>query len=291
MYIMNKIILATTTLLFSFVLKAQLTSAAPYCTPVYPTPSTYNMLQDFKIGSTVIQNFGSMGAYGSATTTFKYYNTNILPTLVIGTGNSFTVDFYNVNDIEPIYFAVWIDYNNNTLFETSEIVMQNSNTTNAALPTMGGAVTPITKTITIPTTASVGVTRIRIMRASNDLNPYAPYSSTYSLTSCSSSNMGAYGCMYDFNVTIAPSLSNNEFNKDDFKVYPNPVSSNLFIEGLDNKLISKVKIFNPFGQVIKLVDSDFNLGINVADLSNGIYFAQISSENNLENSTVKFIKK
>ena len=289
-YIMNKIILLIVTLMCSLILKAQLTSAAPYCTPVYPVPATYNMIQDFKIGSTVIQNFGSMGSYGTATTTFKYYNTTTLPTLVKGTGYSFTLDFFNVNDIEPIYFAVWIDYNNNNAFETSEIVMQNSSTTNAALPTMGGAITPVTKTITIPTTASVGVTRIRIMRASSDLNPYAPYSSTYSLTSCSSTNMGAYGCMYDFNVTISSSLSNNEIEKDIFKVYPNPVSSTLFIKESNNNLISKIKIYNQFGQEIKLVNTDFKNGINVSELSNGIYFAQISSQNNSENSIIKFIK-
>lgn len=287
---MKKITMTLLTLLLSISINAQLTSAAPYCTPVYPTQSTYNMMQDFKIGGAVIQSFGTMGAYASSINTFKYYNTNTLPTLAKGTGYSFTVDFYNVNDVEPIYFAVWIDYNKNNTFETSEIVMQNSNTTNAALPTIGGAVTPVTKTITIPTTATAGVTRMRIMRATNDTNPYAAYSATYSLTSCFSTNANAYGSMYDFNVTIGPSLSNNSFEKESFKVYPNPVSSTLFINNDTNTAISKVNIVNQLGQVVLSSDAKLESGINVSELSNGIYFAQISIENNLETSTIKFIK-
>lgn len=288
---MNKIILSITALLFSFILNAQLTSAAPYCTPVYPTPSTYNMIQDFKIGGVVIQNFGSMGAYGNATTTFKYYNTNTLPTLAIGSGYSFTVDFFNVNDIEPIYFAVWIDFNKNNAFETSEIVMQNSNTNNAALPTMGGAVTPVTKTITIPTTATTGVTRMRIMRASNDSNPYSPYSSTYSLTSCSSTNLNAFGCMYDFNVTIGPSLANPNFDKEIYNVYPNPVTNNLFINSTISNaaIISNVQIYNQLGQEVMVSNVKFGNSVDVSELSNGTYFAKINIENEVI-GTIKFIK-
>lgn len=206
---MNKIILTITALLISLMLKAQLTSAAPYCTPVYPANTTYNMIQDFSIGSTMIQNFGVMGSYGNVVNTFKYYNTTSLPTLAKGSDYTFILNFYSVNDSEPIYFAVWIDLNKNNNFEDSEIVMQNSNTTNTDLPTFGGAVTMVTKTLTIPTTATQGLTRMRIKRASNNISPYANYDSTYILPSCSSTNSTALGCMYDFNVTIGPSLTNS----------------------------------------------------------------------------------
>jgi hypothetical protein len=168
--------------------------------------------------------------------------------------------------------------------------MQNNSTTNIALPTFGGAITPVAKTITIPSTALEGVTRIRIKRASSDINPYIPYSSTYSLTSCSPTYIGAYGCVYDFNVTIGPALSISEFEKEGIKIYPNPVSNTLFIIESNNYLISKVKIFNQYGQEIKLVQADIKNGINVSELSNGIYFAQISSENNSINKIIKFIK-
>ncbi|WP_396170133.1 T9SS type A sorting domain-containing protein [Flavobacterium sp.] len=287
---MRKITFTIMTLLLANALQAQLTSAAPYCTPVYPTNATYNMMQDFKIGGAVIQSFGPMGSYHNVINTFKYYSTTILPTLAKGSGYSFTLDFFNVNDVEPNYFAVWIDFNNNNSFENSEIVMQNNNTINADLPTYGGGVTPVTKTITIPTTATTGVTRMRIKRATNDANVYGAYSSTFTLPSCSSTSQAAYGCMYDFNVTIGPSLSNSSFEKELFKLFPNPVSNTLFIKELNNNLISKIKVFNQFGQEIKLVNTDFKNGINVSELSNGIYFVQISSENNSENSILKFIK-
>ena len=287
---MRKITFTIMTLLLANALHAQLTSAAPYCTPVYPTQAIYNMMQDFKIDGTVIQNFGAMGAYASATTTFKYYNTNTLPTLVKGSGYSFTIDFYSVNDIEPIYFAVWIDYNKNNTFETSEIVMQNNNTTNAALPTLGGAVTPVTKTITIPTTATAGVTRMRILRSNDSENSFAPYSSTFTLPSCfSSTTADAYGSIYDFNVTIG-ALANNTFNKESFQVFPNPVTNTLFLNDANNTEIYKVSIINQLGQIVLTSDTKFDTGINVSQLSNGIYFAQISTKNNSNPQTIKFIK-
>jgi hypothetical protein len=169
--------------------------------------------------------------------------------------------------------------------------MQNNNTTNAALPTFGGAVTPVSKTITIPTTATAGVTRMRIMRASNDTDPYAPYSSTYSLGSCSSTSMTAYGCMYDFNVTIGPALATNEFEKQSFKVYPNPVTITLYFKDDKATLITEVSIFNQLGQLVLTSNEKINSGINVSELANGIYFAKLSTDSNLETNLVKFIKK
>lgn len=288
---MNKIIFTIVALLISILLKAQLTTASPYCTPVYPTNMTYNMIQDFKVGGSLIQNFGVMGSYGNVLTTFKYFNTSTLPILAKGSDYSFTLDFYNVNDSEPIYFAVWIDFNKNNNFEDSEIVIQNNNTINTELPTFGGAVTPVSKTITIPTTALQGVTRMRIMRASNDASLHANYSPTYMLSSCSSTNLGAIGCMYDFNVTIGPALSNSEFDKKELKIFPNPVESTLFINNSNENIISNVTIFNQLGQIIKSYDTDFINGIEVTELTFGMYYAQINFKNQLENNTIKFVKK
>jgi hypothetical protein len=290
---MKKITFTLFALTYSFIMSAQLTSAAPYCTPVYPPGQAYNMMKDFIIDGTVIQNFGNMEGWG-APTTFKYYNTTTLPTIAKGSSYSFSVNFYEVNDGEPIYFAVWIDYNKNNTFETSEIVMQNSNTTNAALPTFGGAVAPVTKTITIPVTATQGVTRMRIMRGSDEIN-ILPYNPTFSLPSChtinpNSPNPGSYGCVYDFNVTIGPSLSNSSFEKESFKLFPNPVSNTLFINYANNTVISKVTILNQLGQVVLTSNTKLENGIDVSELSNGIYFAQVSAENNFEINSIKFIK-
>lgn len=287
---MNKIILTITALLISLMLKAQLTSAAPYCTPVYPANTTYNMIQDFSIGSTMIQNFGVMGSYGNVVNTFKYYNTTSLPTLSKGSDYTFKLNFYSVNDSEPIYFAVWIDLNKNNSFEDSEIVMQNSNTTNTDLPTFGGAVTMVTKTLTIPTTATQGSTRMRIKRASNNISPYANYDSTYILPSCSSTNSTALGCMYDFNVTIGPSLTNSKFEIETLKIVPNPVLNSLYINNIQDE-ISNIIIFNQLGQNVKSINSGFSMGIDVSELSEGVYFAQINFENQLASKTIKFVKK
>jgi len=287
---MIKITLTITALLFSLFGNAQITSAAPYCTPVYPTNSTYNMIQDFKIGGTIVQSFGAMGVYHNIVNTFLYYNTTTLPTLIKGSGYSFTLDFFNVNDVEPNYFAVWIDFNQNNTFENSEIVMQNNNTINTDLPTYGGGVTPVSKTITIPTTAISGVTRMRIKRATNDSNVYGAYSSTFVLPSCSSTSNAAYGCIYDFNVTIGSSLSNTTFENESIKIFPNPVTNTLFVTDLNNSFLPDVIIRNQLGQVVKTSNLKLESGINVSMLNNGVYFIQMLDKNNSETHTIKFIK-
>lgn len=176
---------------------AQITSPAPYCAAAFD--NNYNMFNNIKVKGTTL-SFGAMGAYGK-TDPYLYYNTTTFPDLAQGSTASIEVNVYSVNDGEPIYFALWIDYNKNNTFDAAELVMQNSNTTMKELPTWGAAVSPIVKTITIPTTATVGKTRARLMRGQDPAGGFT-YSSTVSLTPCPAKTGNSYGCTYDFDVNI-----------------------------------------------------------------------------------------
>ncbi len=70
-------------------------------------------------------------------------------------------------------------------------------------------------------------------------------------------------------------------------VYPNPVKNNLFIE-LDNQELISIKIIDFSGKTIKTINGNANT-VNVSDLTKGIYFLQVQTENGLLNS--KFIKE
>ena len=65
---------------------------------------------------------------------------------------------------------------------------------------------------------------------------------------------------------------------EDLKIFPNPTSS--FIHISTNEVIENLKIFNVKGQVI-LNEVQPGLTINVQHLPAGVYFVQLSNENNV----------
>ncbi|WP_407557698.1 T9SS type A sorting domain-containing protein [Winogradskyella sp. 4-2091] len=71
------------------------------------------------------------------------------------------------------------------------------------------------------------------------------------------------------------------------KLYPNPASSELFLEGLQNN--SDIKILDSNGRMLNSFKSIGNsASLNISDYNSGLYFAEISANNKLQ--TYKFIK-
>jgi len=75
-------------------------------------------------------------------------------------------------------------------------------------------------------------------------------------------------------------------NKNDWKIYPNPVLDELKINNSDD-FISDVKIFDITGRVLKTLNDGTKL-IDVIDLSTGIYY--VSFRSNGKVIAKKFIK-
>ena len=101
--------------------EAQLTTAAPYCEPGFQ--NQYNMLNTIKIEGTSF-SFGPAGDWKKKDP-FLYYNTTVFPDLEQGNTADIEIVPYATADVEPAYFAVWIDYNHNNTFDAAELVMQN----------------------------------------------------------------------------------------------------------------------------------------------------------------------
>lgn len=83
-------------------------------------------------------------------------------------------------------------------------------------------------------------------------------------------------------------LNNNDYEINNFKIYPNPVVKTLQIHNLSDSSISKIFIFNGQGQnVYESIYSMSNL--DLSSMVSGIYFISIiNDEGNVE--THKFIK-
>lgn len=157
------------------------------------------------------------------------------------------------------YWSIWIDYNKNGTFETSEKVVAGSSSSSGNL----------SSTFTVPTTALAGNTRMRVQMK---------YGSTS--TACETFT---YGEVEDYTVNIGASAITtaigdatiaDESNVFDFDMYPNPTENTLSIRMLDNRSVS-YQIFNLMGQSLKtgkLSQQD----INVADLASGLYILEVN---------------
>jgi PKD repeat protein len=179
---------------------AQTGNPAPYCISQFD--NNYNMVQSVAINATNF-NVGPIGSWG-AQNSYTFFNNAVFPSLSLNGTATVSISFYSVSDWEPRYFGVWIDYNQNTTFDPGELIMNNANTTFTDLPTGGGAAPgTASMVITVPGTASPGVTRMRLVRSENSPSPYAPYSSTVQVPACNPVTANfAYGCTYDFSLNI-----------------------------------------------------------------------------------------
>lgn len=86
---------------------------------------------------------------------------------------------------------------------------------------------------------------------------------------------------------VEPFLKTDRFEQTSFSAYPNPAQNEWNIAS--NQTITSVRLMDVTGKQIKsLQPNDVNVVINASELSNGIYFANITTENG--SKTVKLVK-
>ncbi|UUC43813.1 T9SS type A sorting domain-containing protein [Flavobacterium cerinum] len=166
--------------------------------------------------------------------------------------------------------GVWIDFNQNGTFESSEFFSLGTiNSSNSA--------TFSSNQITIPTTALAGTTRMRIR--SKRLTAVTAAESCEFIGS-------ARGEVEDYAITITQQpLTISDFDKPIVTLFPNPTQGNITFESINT--IKKITLFNPIGQIIAVSNT------NSADLTafaNGIYTARIEFEDG-KTVSQKIIKK
>lgn len=252
--------MATTT--FNY-LSAQTTSPAPYCVADFDD-------EPFNVPDAI--NSVSIGTLTNATNSqsdaphYTFYNNLPVPDLTKGASYPLKVDF-EVNG--GCGYGVWIDYNQNNVFEPSEKV---SGTPVGVSLDMN--VASITQNITIPATALPGQTRMRVRIVEDD--NYTMGANGYSIMPCNASTSPAdvmdWGETEDYTVNIVSSVGVNDINQvENLIVFPNPVSTTLNVNHdiLDN---ATYKIVTVTGQEIQTGNLTSDKQINVSSLSEGVYF-------------------
>jgi len=233
-----------------------LSSAVTYCT------SQGNSTADEKIGKVV---FGTIN--NTSTGTAGYENFTAQSTNV-GRGTAYTITI-TPSWTSTVYsegYAVWIDYNQNGLFtDAGELVWSQAAST----------ATPVSGSITIPATATLGVTRMRVSMKYSGVP-----------TACEAFS---YGQVEDYSVNIgttAKDLNAREIAKVDIKLYPNPATSVLNVTSVSET--ATFKVYNLLGQTV-MNGKISNGSIEVSNLNSGNYILEVSDNNTI--STKRFIKQ
>lgn len=211
-------------------------------------------------GTTTIFNnvSGKNGGYGNFTAT----------SYVVGPGNTLTIT------ITPAWtatkykegYSVWIDYNRDGDFlDAGEQVAKN-----AAVTT-----TSIVKSFTVPATASIGATRMRVSMKYNAIP-----------TSCETISYGEVED-YTLNITAGAREAMAQGNGDtNFTLYPNPATDKVTVRFENTVENNKgvINILNAQGQVVKTQTFEASeIGmieriIELQDVKKGFYLVNVNAE-------------
>jgi trimeric autotransporter adhesin len=196
---------------------------------------------------------------------FTAQSTNV----VRGTANTISITPFWTSTKYNEAYAVWIDYNKDGDFvDAGELVYSRA----------ASQITPVSGTFTIPTTATLGSTRIRVSMKYNGIP-----------TSCEAFS---YGQVEDYTVNItstaAAALATTSAVEDaTLNIYPNPVEDLLNVSFAQSSS-SSFRILNLVGQEVKKGNITQD-AINVSNLENGMYIFEVN--NGDQTITKKFVKK
>ena len=224
--------------------------------------STSSITTDEKIGKVV---FGTISNTSTGTTGYENF-TALSTNVVRGTAYTITITPNWTSTVYKEGYAVWIDYNGNGVFtDAGEKVW-----TKAASTT-----TPVTGTFTIPATATLGSTRMRVQM-------------DYNATPTSSCQAFTYGQVEDYTINISLT-AREDVTKPSlyFNLYPNPVKGDILnISNLESP--STYRIFNMMGQELGAGKIE-NESIYVGSLKTGTFLIEVS--NGTSSMTKRFIKE
>ena len=234
-----------------------------------PNPVSYcasqgNNTSDERISRVV---YGSINNSSSGTAGYEDF-TSVSTNVARGSSQTITITPLWTGTVYSEGYAVWIDFNQDGDFtDAGEQVVSIAATKS----------TPVSGTITIPSSASLGATRMRVSMKYNGIP-----------TSCEAFS---YGQVEDYTVNIqagnrdvedASTISSSQ----EIRVYPNPAVEILNVTSVSEN--ATFRVFNLMGQVV-LNGKISNEMINVSNLQEGNYILEISSDNKI--TTKRFLKK
>ena len=201
-------------------------------------------------------------------------NTAINTHVTVGSNYTITVNV-NTDGSYTEEVAVWIDWNRDCTFNTSDeqyLLGTANNVTNG--PTSNSPLT-----ITVPNTAQLGETTMRVTASyignDNNGNP---------ITLAASCDTGFWGEVEDYTVVIDAAAAVNEQAFDIFAINPNPSEGNFNIElQSDSNSDVKVQVYDVRGRLIFDNTFDktqqlFRQAIDLSSVKAGVYLVNVSDD-------------
>ncbi len=221
----------------------------PYCAN-NATDGTDEWIEAFVV-DTYTNTSGNDGGFGDFT------GVSSIPLEVNGTYN-FTVDVEWGGTLYDEYTRIWLDLNQDGTFQASELVYDQGTADQL----------DVTGTITVPASATLGSTRLRIQMA---------YQGSGQTTLPSECGGFTWGEVEDYCVTLAAegSASINELNKGNVIAYPNPTSGTVNFR-ITNLNASTIEIVDVVGKVISTATVSGELTtVNLNNFKQGSYFYRL----------------
>ena len=238
----------------------------PYCTAAGGT--SYEHIANVTLGS-INNTSGNNSGYADFT--------GLSTTVIRGTSRTISLRAGFTSSAYSEKWVVWIDYNRDGDFtDAGETVVTTTSSGTAA----------VTAAFTIPTTAALGKTRMRVaMRF--DATPLS--CGTYS-----------YGEVEDYSINIlvlipavtmeaqAPEKEEiQQVNTYEPNIYPNPVQDLLTIENINAEKNAISTIYDISGKEVRTFTiTKSSVQVDVSDLPAGIYFINIRSESDNINKRI-----
>jgi hypothetical protein len=222
---------------------------------------------------------GGMTNSSGASSGYADY-TNLTATVARGSSNTVTISAGFSGTAYTEFWNIWIDFNQDGTFDSSENVVSGSSSSSGNL----------TATVNIPSNAVLGNTRMRVsMKYNANATPCEAFGDgevedyTVNVTSSTAST---------YYTTFADPISGDQLGNEDgvfdFTLYPNPVRSGILTVRLVDTRETSYTIKNMLGQTVKANELT-NGSIIVDDLSNGMYIIEVSDGQ--KSITKKFIKQ
>ncbi|MDR6921577.1 MULTISPECIES: reprolysin-like metallopeptidase [Chryseobacterium] len=216
--------------------------------------------------------------------TYVDYTENPSKVINLIKGTQYTLAYANYANRGPQYndrFQVWIDFNRNGVFESSEMIASRS-----ALPNNNGYHIG-SFAFTVPADAYSGNKLLRMRVASSFFNAVPNACGSPSVPS--GPGVLSRGSFRDFPVKITSGLAVDETNNpkaSEISIYPNPADTFVEVKNLKGK--ADYKIYSADGRLVQEGAID-GQRINVASLIKGMYVITIKDDKNTYNT--KLIKK
>ncbi|MCD8413852.1 GEVED domain-containing protein [Tenacibaculum dicentrarchi] len=228
------------------------------------TNSSYEWIDAVSLGG-MANTSASNGGYADFTSK--------IATLGQGSSNEITLSAGFKNTAYTEHWAVWIDFNQNGIFDTSEKVVKGSSSSDKYL----------TSTFEVPASALLGQTRMRVSMKYNS-----------SQTACETFKDGEVED-YTVNITATTTkealLSGNRLVNEPstaLQVYPNPAVNFIHVNLASKAKNISYKIINITGSIVQKGRLN-NTKLNVTNLSSGMYILEVYDGQKV--LTTKLLKK